>query len=61
MPSAHTMLRIYQQQLADSRGAGLTGVAAQARLSGTIRALLDVVDDDYDPRRRRSHWPTTRP
>jgi len=55
------MLRVYQRQLADSRGAGLTGVAAQARLSGTIRALLDVVDDDYDPRRRRSHWPTTRP
>jgi hypothetical protein len=55
------MLRLYQQQLADSRGAGLAGVAELARLSGTIRALLDVVNDDYDPRRRRSHWPTTRP
>ena len=55
------MLRIYQRQLADSRGAGLTGVAELARLSGTIRALLDVVNDDYDPRRRRNHWPTTRP
>jgi hypothetical protein len=61
MPSAHTMLRLYQQQLADSRGAGLAGVAELARLSGTIRALLDVVNDDYDPRRRRSHWPTTKP
>jgi hypothetical protein len=61
MPSAHTMLRVYQRQLADSRGAGLTGVAEIARLSTTIRALLDVVNDDYDPRRRRSHWPTTRP
>jgi hypothetical protein len=61
MPSAHTMLRVYQRQLADSRGAGLAGLAEQARLSGTIRALLDVVNDDYDPRRRRSHWPTTRP
>ena len=52
---------VYQRQLADSRGAGLAGVAEIARLSGTIRALLDVVNDDYDPRRRRSHWPTTRP
>jgi hypothetical protein len=61
MPSAHTMLRVYQRQLADSRGAGLAGVAELARLSGTIRALLEVVNDDYDPRGRRSHWPTTRP
>ena len=61
MPTAHTMLQVYQRQLADSRGAGLTGVAEIARLSTTIRALLDVVNDDYDPRRRRSHWPTTRP
>jgi hypothetical protein len=61
MPSAHTMLRVYQRQLLDSRGAGLAGVAELARLSCTIRALLDVVNDDYDPRRRRSHWPTTRP
>ena len=61
MPSAHTMLQVYQRQLADSRGAGLTGVAEIARLSSTIRALLEVVNDDYDPRRRRSHWPTTRP
>jgi hypothetical protein len=61
MPTAKTMLESYQQQLAASRGAGLTGVAEQARLSSTIRALLDLVNDDYDPRRRRSHWPTTRP
>jgi hypothetical protein len=61
MPSAHTMLQVYQRQLADSRGAGLAGVAELARLSSTIRALLDIVNDDYDPRRRRSHWPTTRP
>jgi hypothetical protein len=61
MPNAETMLRVYQRQLADSRGAGLTGVAELARLSRTIRALLDVINDDYDPRRRRSHWPTTRP
>ena len=60
MPSAHTMLQVYQRQLADSRGAGLTGVAEIARLSSTIRALLEVVNDDYDPRRRRSHWLTTR-
>jgi hypothetical protein len=55
------MLRMYQEQLAASRGAGLTGLAEQARLSHTIRALLDVVNDDYDPRRRRRSWPTTRP
>jgi hypothetical protein len=61
MPSAETMLKSYQQQLAASRGAGLAGVAEQARLSHTIRALLNVVNDDYDPRRRRSHWPTARP
>ena len=61
MPNAETMLRVYQRQLADSRGAGLTGVAELARLSRTIRALLDVINDDYDPRRRRSHWPTTMP
>ena len=61
MPNALTMLDCYQRQLAGSRGAGLTGVGEQARLSGTIRALLDVVNDDYDPRRRRNHWPTTRP
>jgi hypothetical protein len=61
MPDAKTMLHMYQRQLADSRGAGLAGVAEQARLSHTIRALLDVVNDDYDPRRARRHWPTVRP
>jgi len=50
------MLQVYQRQLADSRGAGLTGVAELARLSSTIRALLN-----YDPRRTRRHAPTTRP
>jgi hypothetical protein len=51
MPNAHTMLSAYQSQLAASRGAGLTGVTEQARLAGVIRALLDVVNEDYDPRR----------
>jgi hypothetical protein len=51
MPSAKTMLHGYQHQLAASRGAGMTGVNEQARLSPTIRALLVVVDDDHDPRR----------
>jgi hypothetical protein len=27
-------------------------VGEQARLAGTIRALLDVVNDDHDPRGR---------
>jgi hypothetical protein len=50
MPNALTMLDCYQRQLAATRGAGMAGVGEQARLSGTIRALLDVVNDDYDPR-----------
>jgi len=52
MPSATTMLHTYQHQLAATRGSGLAGVTEQARLAGTIRALLDVVNDDHDPRRR---------
>jgi hypothetical protein len=51
MPSAKTMLDSYQQQVRESRGAGLAGLAEQAKLSGTIRALIDVVNDDHDPRR----------
>jgi hypothetical protein len=51
MPSAKTMLHVYQRQIAASRGAGMAGLNEQARLSPTIRALLDVVNDDYDPRR----------
>jgi hypothetical protein len=50
MPSAQTMLSAYQHQVRESRGAGLQGLAEQARLGGTIRALLDVVNDDHDPR-----------
>ena len=52
MPSATTMLHTYQRQLADARGSGLAGVTEQARLGATIRALLTVVNDDHDPRRR---------
>ena len=44
------MLDCYQRQVADARGAGLAGLDAHARLSGTIRALISVVDDDHDPR-----------
>ena len=51
MPSARTMLEHYRSQVADARGAGLAGVGEQARLGATIRALLVVVDDDFDPRR----------
>jgi hypothetical protein len=47
------MLRIYQRQVADARGAGLAEVGEQARLGATIRALLDVVNEDYDPRSDR--------
>ena len=48
MPTAHTMLQVYQRQLADSRGAGLTGVAEIARLSSTIRALLGMIRPSAD-------------
>ena len=34
-----------------ARGAGLAGLSEQARLSPTIRALLEVIDADHDPRR----------
>jgi hypothetical protein len=51
MPSAKTMLSVYQHQLAASRGAGMAGLNEQARLSPTIRALIEVVDADHDPRR----------
>jgi hypothetical protein len=51
MPSARTMLEHYRFQVTDARGAGLAGVGEQARLGATIRALLAMVDDDYDPRR----------
>ena len=51
MPSAVTMLTAYRSQIRAAAGSGLTGLTEQARLSGTLRALLDVVDDDHDPRR----------
>ena len=51
MPNASTMLNAYQHQVRAAAGAGLAGLETQARLSATIRALLDVVDDDHDPRR----------
>ena len=51
MPSAKTMLELYRSQVAAARGAGMAGVDEQARLGATIRALLTVVDDDYDPRK----------
>ena len=44
------MLEHYRSQVALARGAGMTGVNEQARLGATIRALLAVVDEDYDPR-----------
>jgi hypothetical protein len=51
MPDAKTMLTVYQGQVTASRGAGMAGLNEQARLSPTIRALLEVVDSDHDPRR----------
>lgn len=51
MPNAKTMLDGYRSQLAATRGAGLAGLDEQARLAPTIRALLTVVNEDFDPRR----------
>ena len=51
MPSARTILESYQRQVHASRGAGMAGLGEQARLGPTIRALLEIVDDDHDPRR----------
>jgi hypothetical protein len=45
------MLEHYRSQVAAARGAGLAGIGEQARLAPAIRALLAVVDGDYDPRR----------
>jgi hypothetical protein len=50
MPSARTMLEHYRSQVADARGSGLAGIGEQVRLGATIRALLAMVDEDYDPR-----------
>jgi hypothetical protein len=50
MPSAKTMLTAYQRQLDASRGAGQAGLAEQARLGPTLRALRNVVNEDHDPR-----------
>ena len=49
------MLDAYRSQVDASRGAGLTGVTEHTRLVGVIRALLEVVDEDHDPR-----WAVTR-
>lgn len=51
MPNASTMLSVYRRQIEAARGAGLTAWSEQARLAPTIRALIDVVDADHDPRR----------
>jgi hypothetical protein len=50
MPSALTMLHGYRCQIDAARGAGMAGLGEHARLSSTVRALLGVVDEDYDPR-----------
>src|ERR1700704_1989110 len=50
MPSARTMLDSYQRQVHATRGAGMAGLGEQARLTPTIRALIEVVNEDYDPR-----------
>ena len=47
------MLEHYRSQVVQARGAGLAGIGEQARLGATIRALLAVVDEDYDPRNGR--------
>jgi hypothetical protein len=48
------MLDSYQRQVHASRGAGLAGLGEQARLAPAIRALIEIVDDEYDPRGPRA-------
>ena len=50
MPTALTMLLAYESQVAGARGSGMAGLTEQARIRPTIRALLDVVRADLDPR-----------
>ena len=50
MPNATTMLEAYRALVDQARGAGLAGLDAQARVSSTVRALLEVVDRELDPR-----------
>jgi hypothetical protein len=51
MPNAKTMIDVYRRQVDAARGAGMAGLNEQAKLAPTIRALRDVLDADYDPRR----------
>lgn len=55
MPSAQTMLACYQAQLAASRGTGQGAFSKQAELGPTIRALIALVNADYDPRPHATH------
>ena len=45
------MLDSYQRQVHASRGAGMAGLGEQVRLAPTIRALIEIVNEDNDPRR----------
>ena len=44
------VLNAYQRQVSAARGSGQAGLGEQARLGGTVRALIEVVDRDHDPR-----------
>lgn len=48
MPNAERMLHAYQAQLAASRGRGLAHLHDLARLGHVIRALLELMNADYD-------------
>jgi len=52
MPSAKTMLHVYQRQIAASRGAGMAGLNEQAKLSPTE---LPFTSDDFDPQLEQAY------
>lgn len=50
MPTAATMLEAHQKAIAFQKGAGQMGLAAQAEHGPAVRALLEIVNTDNDPR-----------
>jgi hypothetical protein len=58
MPSALTMLMCYEDQLEGAREAGLARMGERARLAIRIRALVELVNGDFD--RRWEDPPTAR-
>lgn len=50
MPSAETILAATKAAILAARGSGNAGLATVAHLGPQVRALIEVVDHDHDPR-----------